>query len=201
MLINHESRWIYTAIPKTATKSISCAFGHTQHPEPAIYHATIRDIIAAHPETAGYRAWTVVRNPFSRLVSCYFDFTVKRGYQYSEHVRHDKPLLSEFDGFQDFCLRLGDSHWKDDIFFKPQVEFTAFPEGLAVPIMIVKYEYDLQTALSEVCNSLGIRTPTLEHYNNGEYDKAWRKYYTSTAQVEAVAKLYDRDLRAFGYAF
>lgn len=202
MLIDHNLRWIYTAIPKTASKSISCAFGQTKHPEPAIYHATVRDIIKMHPETSEYNWWAIVRNPFSRLVSCYFDFTLKRGHQYSETVRHDKPLLSEFKNFEDFCLRLGDSHWKDDIFFKPQTEFLAPPEERRNWLCYTgKYE-NLQVDFESICEQLCIQPiPTLTHQNDGIYDKKWRAHYVSNAQVEAVRRLYDHDLKALCYDF
>jgi hypothetical protein len=205
VLINHEKQWIYTAIPKTASKSISVAFGHTKHPEPAIYHATVQDIVAAHPETYSYTSWSIVRNPFSRLVSCYFDFTLKRGNQYSETVRHDKPLLSEFKNFEDFCLRLGDSHWKDDLFFREQAAFLCVPNQRGNELcggqLIGKYE-NLEEDFRRICESLRISPiPTLTHQNDGVYDKKWRSHYVSNAQVEAVRKLYDCDLRFFKYDF
>jgi hypothetical protein len=74
------------------------------------------------------------------------------------------------------------------------------PDGVRMADVIGKYE-NLEESLREISGILNLPPFILEHYNNGEYDKAWRKHYTSSAQVEAVAKLYADDLRTFGYAF
>jgi hypothetical protein len=202
MLINHEGKWIYTAIPKTASKSISCAFGQTQHPEPFYYHATVRDIIGMHPEVREYKRWAVVRNPFSRLVSCYFDFTLKRKDQYSEKVKLSRPLLSEYTTFEEFCLALPDSRWASDIFFKPQVEFLA-PSATDENWQVITAKYEnLQNDFNAVCDTLGISpTPTLSHQNEGVYDKTWKRYYTSHSQIETIGNFYHNDLKAFQYDF
>lgn len=201
MFICHDQKWIQIAIPKTASKSISRALGHTQHPEPEIYHATINDIVTAHPETMNYAYWFIVRNPFSRLVSSYFDFTLKRKHAYSAQKVFDKPLLSEFENFEDFCLRLGDSHWKDDIFFKPQVSFITRPSHSKSRFIAGKYEH-LADDFNIICDIFKIKcNRSLVHENQGRYDKDWRDYYKSNEQITAIENLYKDDLREFHYAF
>ena len=45
MIIDHESKFIFVAVAKTACTSIHRSFENTQDPEPNIYHMHLKDII------------------------------------------------------------------------------------------------------------------------------------------------------------
>lgn len=93
MFVSEEKKFVYIAIPKTGTYTIHSAFGYTHgHPEPAEHHAGIRSI---DPNVVdGKYTFAFVRNPWSKLVSVYNDFTLRRGCQYSGKITMDEPLRS-----------------------------------------------------------------------------------------------------------
>lgn len=193
MIINNEKKFVFIAIPKTASKSVSAILGQHQHPEPYLYHMTAQEVLDQYPYTNEYTFFACVRNPWARLVSAYFDFTKKRGYQYSEKVRHDKPLLSEFVDFEDFCLRLKDSPWYQDIFFKPQVRF------ITDSTQVMRFEH-LREDFNILFASFGISASNIEHINKGVYEKVYRDYYTKKSKA-AILKVYEEDIDVFGYQF
>ena len=200
MFIDNDKQFVYVAIPKTGTYSIHTLFGYvTGHPEPAQHHAGIREIIAEYPETRDYYHFGFVRNPWSKLVSVYNDFVLRRGHQYSQKIRMDKPLLSEFEDFNDFCINLGSSDWFKDIFFRPQFESVTYESGDEIDY-IGKFE-SLNTDMNFVCFQLNISVQQLAHKNVGQYqDRDYRQHYSKEAQY-AVEELYHEDIRRFNYEF
>ena len=85
MIIDHESKFIFVAVAKTACTSIHRSFEITQDPEPNIYHMHLKDIIKTNPEAKGYFKFGFVRNPYDRLVSAYHDFKHCEGHQSWAH--------------------------------------------------------------------------------------------------------------------
>ncbi len=202
MIINHEKKFIFVAVPKTASSSIHGIFGHrTGHPEPDIHHMTTREIIQTHPETINYFKFGFVRNPWARLVSVYFDFTLQRKTQYSALVRHDKPLLSEFKDFEDFCLNLKNSSWANNLFFRPQIDFLTLENGRTIDF-VGRYEY-LKSDMHMLLQLIGweFDIEDLPADKVGLYHGCYKDFYKTAAMIESVAEFYSKDIKAFGYAF
>jgi hypothetical protein len=200
MILDHDKKYVYVAIPKTASISVSISLGHGDNiPEPDFYHQGITSVLTTNPEAVTYFKFSFVRNPWARLLSLYNDFTLKRVFQYSEKVQHDKPLFSEFADFNDFCIRLHDSSWMDNIFLRSQAELLSL-HGRTVMDYIGRFE-TLHDDFSVVCSKIGmVGTPLLKH-NEGKYDNtSYRPYYTIEAK-DAIARLYDLDIEVFGYDF
>jgi hypothetical protein len=171
--------------------------GHTNIPEPELYHQGITQVLNNCPEVAGYFKFGFVRNPWARILSLYQDFTKKRIHQYSALVRHDKPLFSEFAGFEDFCLRVGNSPWMEDIFFQSQAKL--LDEANHTMDYIGRFE-QLDTDFAEVCDKLGLNDIQLESHNIGVYEGDYHQHYTSQA-ADAIGKLYADDAELFEYEF
>lgn len=197
MIVDHDHRYIFIAVPKTASISISFSLEHGDNiPEPALYHQGLTEILATYPDCTDYYKFAFVRNPWARLASLYHDFTKKRGHQYSALVRHEQPLFHEFKDFEDLCLRVQDTPWWQDIFFKSQFDLLALNGRLGMDF-VGRYER-LQLDFDHVCQKLGVATKLL-HMNEGKYDSSsYHQYYTDAAR-DAVAKLYARDIQEFGY--
>lgn len=199
MIVSYEKKFVYISIPKTASKTISCVLGQGQHPEPSLYHMGIREALKQHPEAKDYYQWSFVRNPFARLVSIYFDFTKNRVDQYSSNIKMEKPLLHEFSSFRDFCIRLCDSHWREDIFFLPQKSFITRDDGSLIDF--VGRQENIVSDFDTICDKLDLGKHDLIHVNKGKYDKQWMEYYLDKDQITAVKKIYHEDLEVFGYEF
>jgi hypothetical protein len=155
-------------------------------------------MIAMHPDTIPYVKFAFVRNPWDKLVSIYHDFTKRRYDQYSGNVKCDQPLLHEFQSFEDFCLKLEDSVWIHDVFFKPQITFVTLPGGKVIDY-IGKFER-LQDDFRTFCLVHGLATASLGHLNKGNYSHGYRKFYTSASR-SAVEHIYRADIEAFDYEF
>ena len=199
MFINHDKKFVYLAISKTGTYSVHNFFGYNSgHPVPAEHHMGVRTLLEKYPVSKDYFKFAFVRNPWSKLVSTYMDFTLRRKNQYSEFVIHDKPLLSEFENFEDFCLRLKDSVWIKDIFFIPQIDLVTTEEG--IPINFIGKFENMNNDFKVVCNKLNLGYRPLTHANKGLYNKDYRTYYSNKAKL-AIEELYRDDIEIFNYEF
>jgi chondroitin 4-sulfotransferase 11 len=199
MIVDDDKKYLFICVPKTASISIQFSLGHGHNiPEPPLYHQTLAQALEWHPDAVDYFKFGFVRNPWARLISLYKDFTIKRIHQYSGKVRHDQPLFSEFRNFEDFCLRVHETDWKDDVFLRSQSAYLCVDGELAADF-VGRFE-NLQQDFEYICSKVGVE-PDLLKMNEGKYDNSdYRKYYTVAAR-EAVAKQYAEDVERFQYAF
>lgn len=196
MFVNHEKEFVYIAIPKTGSYSIhDFLCPGARHPEPNQHHVGVREL---DPTLFGYYKFAFVRNPWAKLVSVYTDFTLRRGNNYSGLVRTHHALLSEFESFKDMCLRLHDSPWFDNIFFRPQVDSVFYSNG--TPIDFIGRLENINEDFRTVCDHLQLRYRPLARANKGTYDVHYRSFYDNES-MDAVAELYSRDISVFNYDF
>lgn len=200
MIINHQHRYVFVAIPKTGSISIQFSLGHQNDiPEPDLYHQSLQEAVSSHPECRDYFKFAMVRNPWARLVSLYFDFTKKRVHQYSGLVRHDTPLFSEFSGFEDFCLRVQQTPWWGNVFLRSQVKSLSL-DGKVTMNFIGRFE-NLADDFKTACRLIDLGDVPLQSHNPGVYDKSSYQQYYSDAAKDAVASLYADDIKEFDYEF
>jgi hypothetical protein len=197
MHINDDKRFVYLALPKTGSYSIHYFFGELQHPEPHLHHAGVRELATQY---ADYFKFAFVRNPWSKLVSIYHDFTLRRGKQYSGLVWMKEPLLSEFKDFEDFCRGLSASPWLQDVFFRPQSMFVTDVNGDSAVDFVGRFE-SLEDDFTQVCKILEIPLKKeLAFANKGKYTKDYREYYNDETR-KIVGEIYREDVKRFGYEF
>ncbi len=195
MIVNHEKKYIYIAVPKTATVSIHVALGYLDYvhniPEPEVYHQGIGRTLAENPSCVNYTKFGFVRNPWDRLVSLYNDFR-SRGRTYSPLVKLEKPLLSEFVDFTDMCLNLYKSPWRDDVFFRPQHTF--FEDKMDI---IGRFE-NLTQSFKRL--RIMFQCGPLPHFHIGAQEKDYRKHYNYVSRL-AISRLYADDIKKYNYEF
>jgi chondroitin 4-sulfotransferase 11 len=199
MIIDHDKKYVFIAVPKTGSISIQCSLGYGNDiPEPDLYHQSINQALAECQLCLGYFKFAFVRNPWARLLSLYNDFTIKRIYQYSGLIKHDKPLFSEFENFNDFCIKLHNSPWLQNVFLKTQTELLSINGELKMDF-VGRFER-LQEDFDIICKTIKIETKLLK-LNVGEYDNTnYRVHYTDEAK-NAIEKLYKSDIEMFNYEF
>ena len=197
MIIDHEKKYVFVAIPKTGSISVQFSLGHTSIPEPHLYHQKLLPQINLE-NAQDYFKFAFVRNPWARLLSLYHDFTKNRIDKYSAQVTHDKPLLSEFKDFEDLCINLHNSNWRYDLFFWDQTEFLGV-NGQVMVDYVGKFE-NFAEEFKHICKQLDINVE-LQKMNVGKYDNTKYREYYSTEATRAVARLYHRDIENFGYEF
>ena len=207
MFIDDEKKIIFVHNPKAAGSSIHVLLkdlyelkgNDRSDPEPYIHHMSYQQILNIKPDYHRYYSFAAVRNPWSRLLSGYMDFTQNRKHEYSGLIRYDEPLLSEYKDFKDFVMRIGEGKWINDGNFLPQHIYT-HTEDRAVD-MILRVE-NIQADMKVLMNKLGFKfyqhlfftqhRPT----NHGHYTE----HYDEESAAE-VAKLYAKDIELFGYQY
>lgn len=187
----------YIRIPKSASTSMSREM--LQHVYPALKERTLTErqinfLTDANLQTEnpGATIFTIVRNPFSRLVSVYRDFFEKpSGFIYTDYLL---GVFSKEISFSEFVHRLAlIPDWLKDQHIRPQHAFLQFYERKKLPIQIFHLEKqdNLKDFLAE--NSL-----QLPHLNKNADSYDYRLYYTAET-LEKVRSVYATDVLKFGY--
>ncbi len=197
-LSSADGAWLYVRIPKAASTSLCGAILHQHFPALDLLALRAEQINAmtdlrlernAPEETQ--QVFTVVRDPFARIVSVYRAFFER----HSEHFLYEDYLFGiirqEFT-FTEFVntIRLIPDTLKDQ-HFQPQHRLIAFYEKRA-EVTIIRLED--RDKLSEYLMARGLR---IERLNSGEpYDLD--KYYDLDT-LEKVNSIYQGDIERFGY--
>jgi hypothetical protein len=207
MIVSHQHRFIFVAIPKTGTHSVrqglrdhlgegdmeqARLFVEKQFPIPEIARmghghisfAEIRPFLGE--EVFGdYFKFAFVRNPFDRFVS-YCAFATSRE---GSFARDPKRVMRHF---------LFAAPPLQHIIFRPQHLFLTDTDGRLLADRLGKVE-TMQSDYDAICAQIGVATSPLDHANRsrrGDY----RDYYDQEL-IDGVAKIYARDLELFGYDY
>ncbi len=207
MIISHQHRFIFAAVPKTGTHSVRQALREHMSEDDieqvglfvtrrfpyedlaAIRHGhfALKQVRPHLGEDAfaNYFKFAFVRNPFDRFVSyCAFmtrgaDVFEKTPQAVMEHFLFAEPP-------------------EQHILFQPQASVLVDDEGHLLTDMVGRVE-DMQVSYDAICARIGIPSRSLEQVNSsrrGDY----RSYYDDRLR-EAVAARYAQDLRMFNYQF
>ncbi len=206
MIISHQHRFIFAAIPKTGTHSVRRALrGHMGpddleqvglfvqkslpfEPLAKLGHghislAQVRPFVG-EAAFANYLKFAFVRNPFDRFVS-YCAFVTREDGDFERDPREVMRYYLERPPF-------------DHLLFWPQHHFVVDAEGALLADVIGRVE-EMQGSYDAICQRLGIASTPLDKVNSTQRDK-YRSYYDK-ALIDAVTALYQRDLELFGYQF
>jgi len=207
MIISHQHRFIFAAIPKTGTHSVRQAlrphmseldleqvglFVNKRFPFAelaAIRHGHINlDQIRPYvgeEAFAGYFKFAFVRNPFDRFVSYCAFMTRANGAFERDPQAVMRNILFEVRPMQ-------------HILFVPQHQFVCDAQGAVLADAVGRVE-DMQASFDAICMRIGIDSTPLGQVNSSKRG-AYRDYYDD-ALIDGVATLYRRDLELFGYEF
>lgn len=214
-IISDKYKFIWVGIPKSAMTSII----YVLHENPLVDLGTrvisddLNVILKKNKIYNNYFKFAFVRNPWSRVVSCYIN-KVQRGsikdrFYLANHVglRHD----ISFEDFVYFITKkrgrfdfFSDRHWIS------QHKFITSRSGRLLVDFVGKLE-NIDSDFDFVCDKLGIKSIELPKYNtrndwskfnNAEYetDEYYKKFYTKETQ-ELVFERYKKDIEMFGYNF
>ena len=207
MIVSHAHKFIFAAVPKTGTHSVRRALREHLGPddieqvglfvqkrfpfEPLakaghghISLAQVRPYIGEEAFTS-YFKFAFVRNPFDRFVS-YCSFSTRED---GDFDRDPRKIMREF---------AIEKPPKEHLLFFPQYMFVTDREGRLLADQVGRVE-EMQASYDAIAARLGVPTATLEQVNSsrrGDY----RAYYDQEL-IDAVARLYRRDLDLFGYTF
>ena len=217
MPISHAHRCIFIHIPKTGGTSIERALGmrgrNKKEDRELLYgriesndlkrqallsgylqHITMADIHTLYPERpfADYFSFSVVRNPWDRLVSTYVNT--------DRHLcRTARARGVELEGltFDDYVRAVGELRHAH---LQPQHEYLLDEHGKLAVGYVGRFE-SLVATFGEICQQLGIRK-VLSHEKRSSQRKSkdHRSYYSPETK-KIVEKRYARDIELFGYHF
>jgi hypothetical protein len=203
MLLNDTYNFIFVHIQKTAGTSITNKlneFSGTKrigHP-----HSFIKDNTIENKDN--YFKFSIVRNPWDRLVSWYIMLQHKGFHNdWSDYVLTNSKSFSEFLDLTDIIYEtsmselFSEKKYPKSISFN-QLDYISDEEGNVVVDFIGKFE-NLQNDYAHIMKQLNIPAPPLQHLNKFEH-KDYRSYY-SDADIEKVYNLYKRDIEYFHYQF
>lgn len=207
MIVSHKHRFIFFAVPKTATHAIRQAlqqhmgpedweqqtlFGRQSLPIPEIAnirhgHVSARQI-EPHLSTEVWKTYFkfgFVRNPFDRFVSTCFFLN-----------RHDANFSNSAVQFMKHCLTV--ERFRQRVLVKPQSEILTNASGEIAVDFVGRYE-NLQHSYDEICERIRIPTTDLTRRNPSEH-ATYAEYYDDELR-EVVATFYNDDLRIFSYGW
>lgn len=176
-----EKKFIWFRVFKVASGSIK-----------NVLQAEVPDLVQSRPKKlpenyTDFFKFTFVRNPWDRVLSCYFHKVVtKKASDFEECFDKD------FDYFVDFIDRLDvattNSHIKLQTRLIPvqQLDFIGKLEN---------FENDLK----HVCNVIGIKCREIPHKHKTEHAHYSTYYTPRTRQI--IAEKYREDIEAFGFTF
>ena len=207
MIISHQHRFVFAAIPKTGTHSVRQAlrehlseedleqvglFVNKRFPFEELAaikhgHITLQQIrpFLGEEAFAAYYKFAFVRNPFDRFISyCAF------------MTRADGAFLKNPQQVMRYILF--QSQPTQHILFQPQHTFVTGEDGALLADVVGRVE-DMQGSYDAICERLGLPGAQLGQVNSSRRG-SYRDYYDQ-ALIDGVADVYRRDLELFGYGF
>lgn len=172
-MILHEHKLIFIHINKTGGSSIEKVFNYEgiKHERPD----QLKELIG-EDKWEDYFKFTIVRNPWDRLVSEFF-YRKKKG--------------SVSSDFKEWLFSM--SRMKNTVSAGPQINWIGEEMDY-----VGRFE-DFQVSFDYVCNKVGLGKIILPHTNATSHDH-YSKYYDGESR-DLVAEWHKEDLDAFDYEF
>jgi len=191
-----QHRCIFVHIPKCAGISVvKSLFGDFD-----LGHAGIRryQIMFGPAEFNRYFKFSIVRNPFDRLVSAFF-FMKKGGLNENDRGWADRKF-SRYENFESFVKGwVNRRNVEKALHFRPQSRFICLEKNRP-GLDFIGYFENLAADFAFISQKLNLKATLIETNRNLSREKDYRQYYTEESKA-IVADVYADDLRLLGYPF
>ncbi len=188
---------VFVHIPKCAgVSTCKSLFGNL-----AGGHTTIADyrVILTDAEFREFFKFTIVRNPWDRLVSAYH--FLKQGGMNAFDQQWAERNLTRFDDFETFVKHgITNPKIQQGLHFRPQSRFICFPGRSKIMVDFVGYLENIDEDFEIIRNRIGVDATMMSANRTKKRSKDYRSDYTDETR-EIVARIYRRDLELFGYDF
>ncbi len=186
----HQHKFIWFRVAKAASRTILDAFKEAdiildaQHPYSCHYPVNLYQ---------GYFKFAFVRNPWSRLVSCWLDKVVARNF--FKFSTDELLKMQKFENFIDFVahqnLNTGNEHIR--------------LQSKLIDINNIDYIGKIEnfdTDLTKILEHIGINLDlaTIEHKHASKSRLHYSNYYDEKLK-QKVAKIYAKDINIFSYHY
>ena len=186
---------LFVHVPKTAGTSIEKCLQEVNDKQQVVGGHSTCDALIKHKtkDFSNLFTFTIVRNPWDRLVSAYL-YMHKMG---TSDILGNSEIkkYKTFDSFvAEYC---NEKTINENMHLKPQHLFLCVNGKLAVDYW-GKYE-ELEHSWKVICKKINknIKLPWL---NKSNETREYKSYYTSQTK-EKVRKLYMKDIQMFNYTF
>ena len=193
-----SKKMIFVHIPKTAGNSVAYYFFKLKKGPGHFYINDYKNAILDH---SNYYKFSVIRNPWDRVVSSFF--YLKKGGRSANDILFKKIFLHNIESFDQFVNKL-DRSFVFRFFvmkythFIPQYKFICSNEILDVDF-VLRFE-SLEKDLNNLMINLNLeKTFELKHINRTDH-KYYKNYYSSST-ISIVKSLYEKDIQIFNYKF
>jgi len=203
-MISDSHRFVFVHIPRTAGTSVETALASyartrvtfTAHECTVLAdkHASARELAAiVGASWPSYRSFSIVRDPWERMLSDYHFFLAAGPLLYPEFSPRERRLTDEAaeHGFDDWL------HRNADHLAMSQTDYLTDESGRCIVEHILRFEA-LAEDFARITSLLGISCD-LPCLNRTEHPSPREAY--SAAGVELVRRRCAADLRSFGYRF
>lgn len=153
-------------------------------------HSTLNDVIGliTPEEAAGFFTFTLVRNPWDRMVSYYHWLRAQR----FDHPAVDLAKTRDFSGF------LNDSHTQASFQNNPYGSYVQL-NGIEHCAAFIRLEH-LAEDFAPVEAHLGFSLGEITRANASKRARDWRPYY-SDKDAESLGQFCAQDVSRFSYSF
>lgn len=207
-MIRHRYKAVQVHIPKTAGRAISKGLFSTDRPR----HVTAAQIKAVAPKAFDeYLVFTVVRNPWDRLVSfwCMCSRSNHRAHRNLMKFCTDTFGTPEFHNFIRLCEYVNNADpgllksWglESDLELHPQYYWTHDSEGEDLIDYTGRFE-SLNNSTNVICDKLGLKNKKnqLPRVGASAGRGTYPGYYDSTSR-DTVSRVYELDCTTYDYHF
>jgi hypothetical protein len=202
-MVDDVHKVIFVSIPRTGGHSITALFRKTQEINPKIVggrHATPVRYTRAFPDKwRKYFKFTIVRNPFDRVVSYWS--RAHRGYLSKEDLENEEVFKKVKNDFNHFVQKELPSLITNKIHFHPQANWFFIPNKLPGYDYVCRYE-DFDEEIRKVLKKINFIYPVEEIPNQASSPRrrAYKDYYNPKS-IEVIKDLYSKDFKRFEYGF
>ena len=205
MIISHKHRFIFFAVPRTATHAVRQALrvhlGEDDWEQQALFgkqvipvsdiasighgHVSFQQARAFLPAeiVSSYFKFGFVRNPFDRFVSTCFFLN-----------RRNPGFAGNEVGFMRQAI--GTTRFRQRVLVRPQYHLLTDDSGMLKMDYVGRYE-NLQDSFNNICRHIGLAASELT-VKNASRHRSYECYYDADLKV-TVAEFYRRDFELFGY--
>ncbi len=154
-------------------------------------HSMLSDLygLATQAEIEAFFVFTLVRNPWDRMVSYY---------HWLRTQSFDHPAVT-FAKSHDFAAFLRLEPVQDSIRAAPYGRYVTDADGVERADLFIRLEH-MSDDLAPLETHLGFALGPIPHVNQSNRGRDWRVYY-GDSEAEMVADLCEADIKRFGYSF
>lgn len=218
MRISHKHKFVFLAMPRTASTSIrrtldpysdlrSKHISETNNNFPFYHHISAGELKKIFDkrswEWEKYNHFCLVRNPFDRVVSLYRHYCEKmRGWKDTKGIiKNTKKCLKEYaKGKPSFREYVENIDPRNDKLAMSVKQFTESEEGEKLVEDILKFENLPEVFFNYMKNKVGLKLDIerLPIKNESEVKNTYIEYYDEYTK-NMVEEKYRREIREFGY--